>query len=272
MASLLDSLVATMGSGSSEYTPQGVTLATVGGIASGTDLGVTAIPIQDLLDDILYPYIDPQFTSFSVTGQSTTVENGTTLSGAKTYTWSITLNSGTVPTIDIYDITAAGTLLAGTSNDGTQSQTITTIQLNTNGATQQWRGIGNNTSPVGTFNSSTFTVTSRFYRFYGADVLPTNSAEVRALPSSAFHTGATTFTFETGTTETSYVVALPPSVTISSVIDLDALNVDITSEFILTGTVNVLDAGSTNRAYNVYQATAGVPYLTSHTFQVTTAN
>jgi len=274
LANMLDSIVVSMGtgSGSSTYTPQGTTLATVGGITSGTNLGTSPIQIQDLLADIFYPYVNPVFTSFSVSGQSTTVEVGTTLSGSKTFTWGITLNSGTVPTIDIYDNTAASTLLAGTANDGSQSQTITTIQLNSNGATQSWRGVGNNTSPPGTFNSSNFVVTGRFYRFFGVAALPTNSAEVRALSTSAFHTGATTFTYNTGTVGTSFIIALPPGVTISSVIDTSALDVDITSEWILTGTVNVLDAGSTNRAYNIYQMTVGVPYATSHAFSVTTAN
>jgi len=237
-----------------------------------TDLGVSAISVQDLLDDIFYPYVNPVFTSFSVSGQSTTVEVGTTLSGSKTFTWGITQNSGVVSTIDIYDITGLVTLATATPNDGSQAANVTAIQLNANASTQQWRGIGNNSSPSGTFNSSTFTVTSRYYRFYGAAALPTNSATVRALPSSAFHTGATSFTFNTGTSGTSFVIALPPSVTISSVIDTSALNADITSEWILTGTINVLDAGSTNRAYNVYQMVVGIPYASSHAFTVTTAN
>jgi hypothetical protein len=232
--------------------------------------GLTAV--QAIIDAAI-DYIDPVFTSFSISGQSTTIEVGTTLSGSKTFTWAITQNSGTVPTIDIYDITAASTLLAGTSNDGSQAQTITTIQLNSNGATQQWRGIGNNTSPTGTFNSSTFTVTSRFYRFYGpSSITPANSAEVRALPTSAFQTSnSNTFILNTGSTETIFIVALPPSRTISSVIDLDALNANITSEYVLLGTINVLDAGSTNRSYNLYRMTLGAPYSTSHQHQITTA-
>lgn len=232
--------------------------------------GLTAV--QALLD-AAQEYINPVFNSFSITGQATTVEVGTTLSGSKTFTWSISANSGVVSTIDLYDVTAAATLLAGTANDGTQAQTITTVQLNSNGATQAWRGVGNNTSPPGTFNSSNFTVTSRFYRFLGPTATsPANSAAVRALSVSAFHTGAATFNLDTGTTEIKFVCALPPSVTISSVIDLDALNANITSQYILTGTVNVLDAGGTNRAYNIYEMNVGVAYSTNHRHAITTAN
>lgn len=270
LANMLDSMVVSMGSGSSAYAGNSPTTTTVGGLISGSN--IAGMSYDDIIQAIVAPYVNPVFTSFSVTGQSTTVEVGTTLSGSKTFTWGVTANSGVVSTIDIYDNTATSTLLAGTSNDGTQAQTITTIQLNSNGATQSWKGVGNNSSPPGTFNSSNFTVTGRYYRFYGADATPTTSAQVRALPSSAFHTGASTFTMATGTSATNFVVALPPSVTISSVIDLTNLNANITSEFILVGTVNVLDAGSTNRSYNIYEYNIGAPYPVTATLSITTAN
>lgn len=255
---------------SSTYTLASPSNVTVGGMPSGTVL--TGRSLMSILEEILVDYIEPTFSAFSVTGQSTTVEVGTTLSGSKTFTWTIAVGSGTVPTIDIYDITAVSTLVAGTTNDGTQAQTVTTLQLNSNGATQQWRGIGNNTDPAGTFNSSTFTVTGRYYRFFGPTASsPTNSATVRALPSSAFQTGTPTFTLSTGTTETKFVVALPPSVTITSVIDLSALSADITSEYILTGTISVLDAGGTSRTYNIYEMNLGAPYATSHSHSITTS-
>jgi hypothetical protein len=231
------------------------------------------LTLMEAILDAVTAYINPVFNSFSITGQATTVEVGTTLSGSKTFTWSINPGSGTVGNLDIYDNTAGSTLLAATPNDGTQSVTITTNQLNSNGATQSWRGIGQNTAPSGTFNSSNFVVTARYYRFYGPVASsPTNSAEVRALPSSAFHTGAATFNLNTGTTQTKFVVALPPGVTISSVVDLDALNANITSEYVLIGTMNVQDAGGTNRAYNIYEMNIGAPYSSSHRHQITTAN
>ena len=230
--------------------------------------GLTAI--QALIDACI-EYINPAFTSFSVSGQSSTVEVGTTLSGSKTFTWTVVNNSGTVDTIDIYDITDSSTLLAGTTNDGSQVVTVNTLQLNTSGATQQWKGIANNTNPVGTVDSSTFTVTARFYRFFGAaSSSPANSAEVRALASSAFQTGGT-FTLSTGTSLTRFVVALPPGITITSVIDTSALNADITDEYVLTGTVSVTDAGGTSRTYNIYEMTVGSPYSTSHSHSITTS-
>src|SRR5258706_1189705 len=235
---------------------------------TATWIGLTAV--QAMLDAAI-EYINPVFTSFTITAEPTVIEVGTTLSGSKPFAWAITVNSGIVPTIDIFDNTATSTLLAGTANDGSESVTIATIQLNSNGATQSWKGIGNNTSPVGTFNSSNFIVTSRFYRFYGAaSASVTNSAQVRALASSVFQTGATTFNLLTGTTLTKFIVALPPSVTIMQVIDLDALSADITSQYISLGTVNVLDAGGTNRAYNIYEMNVGSPYSNYHRHAITT--
>jgi hypothetical protein len=242
----------------------------VGGITAGTSL--TNLSDSQILALLLNPYVAPVFTSFA-NNQSQTVEVGTTISGSKTFTWGITVNSGVVPTIDIRNNTTSSTLLAATPNDGTQAVTVTTIQLNTNGATQSWRGIGNNTSPVSTFNSSDYVVTARFIRFFGASAASvTNSAQVRALPTNAFHTGASTFTLNTGNTLTKFIVALPPSVTISTVIDIDASNANITSTYILTGTINVVDAGGTNRAYNIYELNLGAPYSFSHQHSITTAN
>lgn len=243
-----------------------------GKYVNGDTAAWTGLTVIEALIDACIEYINPAFTSFAVTGQSSTVEVGTTISGSKTFTWAITLNSGTVPTIDIYDITDASTLLAGTSNDGSQVVTVNSLLLNTSGATQQWKGILNNTAPSGTVDSSTVTVTARFYRFYGAaSSSPADSAAVRALASSAFQTSGATFTLNTGSSLTRFVVALPPGVTITSVIDTSALNADITDEYVLTGTVSVTDAGGTSRTYNIYEMTVGVAYSTSHAHSITTS-
>lgn len=218
-------------------------------------------------------YINPVFTSFSITGQATTVEVGTTISGNKTFVWVIVANSGTVNLIDIYDVTAGAALLENTANDGSQVVTVTSNKLDANGATQQYRGILHDEGQAQDINSAIFTITARFYRFFGpASTSPANSAAVRALPSSAFHTGAATFTLNTGTSQTKFVVALPPGVTIASVVDLDALNANITSQYVLTGTLNVQDAGGTNRSYNIYEMNIGAPYATNHRHQITTSN
>jgi hypothetical protein len=231
--------------------------------------GLTAI---EALLDAAVEYINPVFNSFSVSGQNSTVEVGTTLSGNRTFNWSITVNSGVVPTVTIFDITLNAPILVDTPNDTSELVNITTNQLNSSGATQQWRAIGNNTSPAGTFISTTTTVTARYYRFFGASAsTPINNTQVRALTDFEFQTAnANTFILNTGDTLTKFIVALPPSRTISSVVDLDALNAVITSEYILIGPVIVIDAGGTNRSYNLYEMNIGAPYSSNHRHQITT--
>lgn len=229
--------------------------------------GLTAV---EAMLDAAIEYLAPVFTAFSVTSSSI-VEVGTTISGSKTFTWTITLNSGVVATIDIYDNTAGATLLAGTANDGTQAVTVTTIQLNANGATQSWKGVGHDSggSP-GDFSSANHITTARFLQWWDAVAASlTDSASVRALPNNAFYTGPTTFSLNTGTTQTKFVIALPPGVTISTVIDIDALGADITSEYVAQANINVLDAGGTNRSYNIYEMNVGIPYSISHEHSIT---
>lgn len=222
-----------------------------------------------LLQEGAIEYIAPTWNSFSITGQNQTVEVGTTLSGSKTFTWSINVNSGVVSLIDIYDITAAANLLANTSNDGTQTVGITSIQLNSNGATQSWRGVAHDTGTTPSdINSSPFTVTARFNDFWGATTgTPANSAAVRALPNNAFRTGGNVRTLVTGTSLVDFVIATLG--TITSVIDQTALNADITSDYVLLGTISVNDAGGTARTYNLYKMTIGAPYAVSHNHLIT---
>ena len=215
------------------------------------------------------PYVPPVFTSFLISGQATTVEVGTVIAaGNKAFSWSITLNDGVVPTIDIYDNTNATTLLAGTPNDGSQSVPVPAVTFANNGQSQSYKGIGNNTSPAGTFNSANFVITARFLQFYGPTAAPSgNSPAVRALPSNRFATG-TTFNLTTGTTDNIFEIALPPGQTLVSVFDATA-GFFITVAF-TTGTIVVNDAGGNPHIYNIYRLTNAVPYATSHTFNIVT--
>ena len=117
-------------------------------------------------------------------------------------------------------------------------------------------------------------LTGRYYRFYGAaSATPTNSAQVRALPASAFQTSSVNvFSLNTGAALTKFSVALPPARTVTSVFDLDALCADITSQYVCLGTISVNDGGGTGtaRTYNLYEMNVGSPYSASHAHQITT--
>lgn len=226
--------------------------------------------VEAILDASL-EYIIPTFPSFTISGP-TTVEVGTTLPTSRTATWTVIPNSGTIPTIDIFDITSNTTLVSNTPNDGSQSITINTIQLNSPGQTQQWRGIANNTNPTGTINSPIHTITARLYRFFGpSSSIPNDSTSIRALPNSVFQVGTGNFILNTGNVELNFVIAIPSTLSISLVMDLE-VNANITSEYILFGTTNVVDAGGNNQLYKVYAMTTGIPYSENHRHQVTLAN
>lgn len=119
--------------------------------------------------------------------------------------------------------------------------------------------------------SSTSTVTFYYALFYGPSATaPTDSAAVRALPNKQFTTYSNPFNLNTGVTYTNFTVAMPATLSLSSVIDLDSLNVDITSSYVLS-TFNVDDGGSTATSYNVYTLSTGAPYSPSHRHQITRA-
>jgi len=248
---------------------------TLGWVPNGSTIPSTGKTAEQVFRYISSEYQNPAWNSFTVsgTGIAATVETGTAMPATGTFTWSISQNSGTVLTIDLVDVTASTTLVAGTPNDGSQAGvSLTANTLNTNGASQSWRGVLHDTGGVTQdINSPLYTVTARFYRFYGPSASSvTNSATVRALASSAFQLAGAVFNLNTGTTQTKFIVCLPPGITIQSVIDLDAFNSDITSQYVAKTSINVLDAGGTNRAYNIYEMNIGVTYSTSHRHQITT--
>jgi len=246
----------------------------LGKYVNGETIPATGMTVKEVIVDIATEYLDAEFTSFSVSGD-TTVEVGTTLTGSRTFSWAIDEGSGSVPTLTIIDITDSNaTLGVVTTSDGSDALTLTENQLNTDGATQQWYAEGTDVTPDPevTFASTTSTVTARYYRYFGPSASSvTNSTEVKALPFSAFHTTGADFTLNTGDSESKFIVALPPGRTITSVKDDGAMSATITDEYVFQGTVNVEDAGSTNREYNIYEMNLSGPYSRNHPHIITTA-
>lgn len=104
--------------------------------------------------------------------------------------------------------------------------------------------------------------------FFGTtSTVPTNSAAVRALTSSIF-SNQKNFILNTGSTEHIFSFALPTTVVLSNVIDLDALSADLTSAYTLS-TFSVQDAAGVNRTYNVYTLNQAIPYSTNHRHAIT---
>lgn len=173
------------------------TPVTLGGIPAGSTFD--NVPVEVVLRDLLYPYQIPTFTAFAISGQQTQLEVGQPISaGAKTFTWSTSNASNVSPnTISVVDITNSTTLVATSSNDGTEVITISNITKNTP-TTHTWRITGVNTRSTPFVRD--FAVTWVWRRFHGESTLQTlTESQTQALRVSAFATGfAGTYSFVGG--------------------------------------------------------------------------
>lgn len=163
--------------------PTAVPIA-IGGAVVGTTFSGT---VSDALDKILYPFIKPTFSAFSITGQNTTLEVGDKISGGlKTFTWTTsTPNNVTLNTIKITSNTT--TLIDLTSNDGTQTIDIGTDIIKTTATTYNFNIYG--TDKENNVFTKVYTVTWKWKIYYGSSSLTTlNSVQVTALQGNVLNT------------------------------------------------------------------------------------
>lgn len=168
----------------------------VGGFTAGTTF--LNADLDFLWTGLLYPYQAPAFTSFSIQGQATTVEVGTTISGNQTFIWS-TSNSSNIQanSLSIRDITNATDLGTGLANDGSEVLNVGSV-TKTTATNNQWRIRGVNTQAAN-FDGF-FNVNWRFLRFAGTSANTTlTEAQIEALATSELAAGfAGTYAFASG--------------------------------------------------------------------------
>lgn len=104
-----------------------------------------------------------------------------------------------------------------------------------------------------------------WYGIFG-DTTPTNGYDIRNL----IYTYSNEFTLNTGTEKTVFVVAIPDNRNLVSIIDQDALNIDLTSYYELSQTVTSVpnDIGQ-NVPYKVYVYEIDTSYLNNHRHLIT---
>lgn len=124
--------------------------------------------------------------------------------------------------------------------------------------------------PTGRIQAGTAVSINRTYtpvlkRFFG----PAAAGLVnhRTLPS-VFDNTSNTWILNTGTVFKDYYIDIPNGRSLVSVIDLDALNLNITNLFNLNSG-NIPDAGGDNQAYKKLLMTSDNPYPANHRFQIT---
>jgi len=122
-----------------------------------------------------------------------------------------------------------------------------------------------------TTTSSTSTVTFLYMIYYGPSAsAPGNSNDVRSLGTRIFIDGSNPYNLITGNSQKIFTSAMPATSTITEVLDLDALNANITANYVLS-TFNINDAGGNSVSYNVYTMTNAIAYDASHRHQTTRA-
>ena len=158
------------------------TPTTIGGIVAGSTFSNDTM--QQMWNLLLYPYQSPAFSSFSISGQSTSIEVGITISGTKTFVWGTT-NSGNVQTnsIIIRDVTNSVVLATGVANTGSNAIALPSSIQKTSPGSNQWSIQGTNTNSINF--STTFTVSWFWLRYYGTSTNSSLTAsQIAALSNS----------------------------------------------------------------------------------------
>jgi hypothetical protein len=238
---------------------------TIGGLTPGTHTGTD----QYFITKMAMKYQAPGFNTFQIQGTGNQdVEVGTSFgAGFKSFTWNTSNSANVTPnSITIRDVTANATLATGEANDGTASLSTAGFSATTPGEVRRYRIAATNTQSGG---FSADIVYNAYYRvFYGSVASSsTTSTQVRSL-DSFLAGGGSTFVLNTGSSNTIFEVHLPPGRSLVSVVDLDALNKDITAEY-LSSSQSVNDAAGTARTYTTRRKTQAVAYTTNHRHQVT---
>lgn len=175
------------GCGCDIYSGASPTTCQVGGMPVNT--AIFNCTYTAILQCILVPYIAPSFNSFTMNGQSTSVQVGTTLSTPQVFSWGFSNANVCANTMKICDHTN-GCLLANNISIVSPSGAtgIGTVQK-TSATFNRWCGEAINTVG-GTLTSPFFTVNWYWLRFAGESVNPTlNEAEIEALSISGLASG-----------------------------------------------------------------------------------
>jgi len=223
------------------------TPTTIGGIAAGTTFA--SIPVETVLQNLLYPYQVPAFSSFNLSGQSTPIEVGASVTGGShTFTWAITNSSNvTANSISIIDATTSVTLASGLPNTGTDTLSMPSV-TNIVAATHQWK-IQAVSTIAATF-STTYSVTWQWKRFYGESINTSlSAADVQALRVGGLSsTFVGTYVFIAGGYKW---LAYPTSFGTATSFKDQSTNLDV--PFQTVQTLSITNANGITTNYNVHR-------------------
>lgn len=179
------------------YKGSSPTTVTVGGEPAGTN--IYGESVQQILQDILVPYIYPSFSSFLITSLSQIQEVGTTISGTNQFSWGFNQSTNvSANTMNIIDVTNSSTLASNISIISPYSVNIGTI-TNNSVVSHSWEGQATNTKSS-QFTSSLFTINWYWRLWTGTSSSATlDAAGIQALSNSSLQSSfASTYNFAAG--------------------------------------------------------------------------
>lgn len=246
------------------------TTIAVGGVSENTN--IYGKSIKKIIQDILTPFQLPKFTSFSIQGVSTNVEMGATISGIKNFLFAFT-NNGNVKnnSIKITDETAGTTLLENAPKISPQSSDVGNISKSTL-SQHTWKIEGENTQ--GNKFSTTMDVNWKYPYFFGGSQIDINSTlQVRGLNQQGLDLGGTFMKdIIANNSNTNFYLFIHNSRKITYISDESALSADITSSYVLVGTIIIQDLNGNDQTYKKYKFSLSGKYSTPHTHNITIKN
>lgn len=220
---------------------------THGGLTSGTIIE-NMTPCQ-VLEQILYPYMKPQFTSFYIQDQQTTLEIGDSVHGGnRIFRWATINNNNISPnSISIRD-KDNNILAENLENTGSQSIEIDTITNNSQ-SSFYWTIFGKDTK--GEIFSRQFTVTWLPRIYWGNSTKAIlEESDVKMLDNSKLASSVNgNYSFMSEVSPVYYYIVFPSNMSFNKWIDVNSGfavdytivgNIDITNDFGVTTTYTMI--------------------------------
>lgn len=240
--------------GTIRYSNETMMPVDVGGWPAGSTFDDKTI--TQMLDGLLYPYQYPSFDSFSISGQSTTIEVGDTIPINRTFVWS-TLNSDNITEDSIelsHDKGEEGIVIiaSGLANDGIEVTSYPTSPIQKLLATSATFVVTGTNSKDEEF-SRTFVVNWRWRRYYGesTNAGPLSEANIEALGTwNLTSTFAMTYPFLAGGYK---YICYPTSFGTATSFKDESTNLDVPFE--ASYTVSVQNGFFQTTMYRVHRST-----------------
>jgi hypothetical protein len=243
---------------------------TLGRYSSGQTIPSTGWTIDQFIKNIAIEYLTPSITAFAIENQNLVIEVGTVISGIKNFTFTASnpLNIK-ADSISIVDVTNENTVLVSgePTNSPVGALLPSTVKLTP--LSHTWKIVADNTLNIPLEKS--YSVNWGYRRFAGSiNEIPTEGIDIRnSLINTSVINTTNSFTFQTGSVNKNFVVAIPIVKNLVKVLNTDT-NDDLTLLFLLSESISSIPDVSGNIVdYKVYVASFASSYSSNNNVIVT---